>query len=119
MDAVFHNSLSEVDDHTELVGCQPQVRQELGLEDAVVNHNGLAFDDDLAAHNEVDSKRRGKFFAFVRNRESHLPVYGQSALLQFPYQGFFVDTFEKARPAQRAVDFNGTFDNVAANLVFV
>jgi hypothetical protein len=118
-DTIFNNALAEVYDHAELEACQSQVCQDLSFENAVVRCDRFAFDDDLAANDQIDSKRRSKYLPLIWNGKPNLATYRQTSSLQFPYQGLFVDAFEEARASQCAMDFDGALNDVSADLIFI
>lgn len=86
MDAVVDDTFPEIDDHPQFHSGQPQVGQSLHLEDRVVLGDRLAFDNDRAADDDINTLWRGECYALVRNRQRHLTLHRPCAFALIAFE---------------------------------
>ena len=107
----------EIDELAEFKAGQFQIRQQLLLVDWVNVLGRLEFNDDQSRHDEVCSKTLVEFDAVVDDRNRHLSLDDQTALLQFMGQRNLIDRFEQAR-AELRVNLEGAVHDDLPDFVF-
>lgn len=117
MDPLLHILLSEVDDIAQPQLQQAQVGESLRLEYRVVGGCCFDLDNDTIFNQQIQSERCGELISLLLDRYLNLTIHREPSLLQLPNQCLFVNTLKQPWPAQRAMDFDRTSNDVCANLI--
>ena len=79
----------------------------------------LALDDDFSFHQQVELQGSAQTYIFVLDRQDHLTLDLKSSLRQFPGKRLLVACLKQAGPTKRTMYFNGTTNDLVADLVLM
>jgi hypothetical protein len=104
MQAIFQEFGVEIYQQADLVSAQTEIGQNLRHMHRQDMFHRLYFDNDGAFHDEIGTVSPRQVDTLVNQRDDHLPIKGQSTLLQLPAKTFLVHVFQQTRP-QRPMNF--------------
>jgi hypothetical protein len=118
VNALFHVWHVEVQEQTQLVTAQAQIRQQLSAMDGQHSFDALDLDDETLFNDEIHPVRGVKLNAFVHDWESHLLFKVNARLCEFIRQTGTARTFEHAG-SEGGVDTHRTANNELAGGVWL
>jgi len=123
LDAVTDPRDVEVDQESEAMACQFEVRQNLRLVNRQQLLNGLQFNEQAVLDQQVEPQPSVQMNGAVHDRKAHLALNGKPSLPDLMRQTHFIHTFEQPGPqrrmdGKRGIDYQpGDFIHLFWNLI--